>query len=70
MGGREPRKVEVPLRFLGHGRFRAELYREFDLSVAARLARRTENVTAVDVLRAPLAPAGGVLIRIAPVGER
>ena len=34
MGGREPREVEVPLGFLGPGRFRAEVYRD-DLSSAA-----------------------------------
>ena len=68
MGGRGPREVEVPLGFLGPGRFRAEIYRD-DLNAAARLARRTENVAAADVLRAPLAPAGGLLIRLSPAND-
>jgi alpha-glucosidase len=68
MGGREPREIEVPLSFLGPGQFRAETYRD-DLNAAGRLARRTENVAAVDVLRAKLAPAGGLLIRLLPASD-
>jgi alpha-glucosidase len=68
MGGREPREFEIPLGFLGPGRFRAEVYQD-DLSAAARLARRTEDVVAADSLRAPLAPAGGLLIRLSPVND-
>ncbi len=66
MGGREPREVEVTLGFLGPGRFRAEVYRD-DLSAAARVAQRTEDVSAADSLHAPLAPAGGLLIHLSPV---
>ncbi len=68
MGGREPRVVQVPLGFLGPGRFRAEVYRD-DLSSAARLARRTEDVAAADSLDNPLAQAGGLLIRISPIED-
>ena len=68
MGGRKPREVEIPLSFLGPGRFRADVCRD-DLSAAARLARRTEEVAATDSLHASLAPAGGLLIRISPVNE-
>jgi alpha-glucosidase len=68
MGGRKPREVEIPLSFLSPGRFRAEVCRD-DLSAAARLARRTEEVAATDSLHASLAPAGGLLIRISPVNE-
>lgn len=64
MGGREPRQVEVPLGFLGPGRFRAEVFR--DASSPARFAQRTEHVGAADVLHARLAPAGGLLIRLMP----
>lgn len=63
MVGQEPRELEVPLDFLGDGRFRAEVYRD-DPEAAHRLARRTEIVTNADVIRAPLAPAGGLLIRL------
>jgi alpha-glucosidase len=65
MGGREPREVEIPLSFLGPGRFRAEVYQD-DLSAAARLARHSEAVAAGDSLRAPLAAAGGLLVRLSP----
>ena len=65
MGGRKPRAVEVPLSFLGPGRYLAEIYRD-DLSASARLTRRTENVAAEGDLRAPLAAAGGLLIRLSP----
>ena len=48
------------------GRFHAELYRD-DLDAADRLARRTENRRPrTAVLRAALAPAGGLLIRLTP----
>jgi alpha-glucosidase len=68
MGGRGPRPVEVPLGFLGPGRFRAEVIRD-DVAAPARFARRTEHVEAADVLRASLAPAGGLLIRLTPAGD-
>ena len=53
MGDRKPRELEIPLDFLGPGRFRAEVYRD-DLNAAARLSRRTEEVAATDLLRARL----------------
>jgi len=65
MGGRDAREAEIPLGFLDPGRFRAEIDRD-DVSSAFRLAQRTEEVAAGDVLRAPLAPARGVLIRLSP----
>ena len=68
MGGRGPREVEVPLSFLGPGRFRAEIYRD-DLNSPTRLTRRTEDVATGNVLRAPLAPAGGLLIHLSPAKE-
>jgi alpha-glucosidase len=68
MGGREAREVEVPLGFLGPGRFRAEIDRD-DLGSASRIARRSQDVAAADVLRAPLAPAGGLLVRLSPASD-
>ena len=65
MGGREPREVEVPLRFLGPGRFRAEIYRD-DLDLASRLSLHVQDVTGADVLSAGLAGAGGLVIRLSP----
>jgi alpha-glucosidase len=68
MGGRESREVEVPLSFLGSGRFRAELWRD-DTDAPARLARSSRDATAADVLRVPFAPAGGLLVRLVPTKD-
>ena len=68
MGDRRSREVEVPLSFLEPGRFRAVSYRD-DPNATGRLARRTENVGAVDVLRVPLSPADGLLIRLSPTSD-
>jgi alpha-glucosidase len=67
MGGRKPRELEVPLEFLGPGPFRAEIYRD-DLNAAARLTRETKDAAAANSLHIPLAPAGGVLVRIMTAG--
>jgi alpha-glucosidase len=70
MGGREARAVEIPLRFLGPGRFQAEIYRD-ELSAPARLGydRHPWAVTTGERLSAMLAPAGGLLIRLAPAKD-
>jgi alpha-glucosidase len=65
MGGREPRKAEISLSFLGPGAFRAEIYRDH-LSAASRLGHHTEQVSAADSLSEALASAGGLLIRLSP----
>jgi hypothetical protein len=70
IGGRAARVVEVPLGFLGPGRYLAEIYRD-DPNSAARLARRRDVVTTGDAVRVLLAPAGGLLVRLSPVnGDR
>ena len=66
MGGKAARDVEVPLDFLESGRFKAEIHRD-DLSAPYRFADETKEVSTKDVLRASLAPAGGLLIRLSPV---
>jgi alpha-glucosidase len=68
MGGRGPRQVEVRLGFLGPGRFRAEVFRD-DAAAPERFARHTEHVGAADVVRASLAPAGGLLIHFTPAED-
>jgi alpha-glucosidase len=68
MTDRNPRELEVPLGFLGPGRFRAEIYRD-DLSSPSRLADRTAEVVAADTLRTPTAPAGGLLIHLSPTAR-
>jgi alpha-glucosidase len=68
MGGRGARPVEVPLGFLGPGRFRAEVLGD-DEAAPACFARRTEHVGAADILRGSLAPAGGLLVRLTPAED-
>lgn len=65
MTGRQPREVELPLDFLGTGRFRAALLTD-DLKSKFGVADRTKEVGAMDRLRAALAPAGGLLVHLAP----
>ena len=71
MNGGRPRAVEVPLRILGPGRYRAEIYAdEPQQENAQRLMRRTEEVSAQDVLKIQLAPAGGYLARLSPLSKK
>jgi alpha-glucosidase len=70
MNDRRPRVLDVPLRFLGPGRYRAKIYADDPQGKTAhRLARRTEEVTAQGVLRVQLASAGGYLARLTPLPE-
>ena len=69
MTDREARDLRVPLDFLGAGRFRAEVYRD-DLAARHQLAQETKDVASGEVLQARLAPAGGLLIHIAPAVGR
>jgi alpha-glucosidase len=68
MTDRKARELEVPLGFLRAGKFDATVYRD-DLKAGARLAEHTAGVDREGVLRASLAPAGGVLIRLKPTGR-
>jgi alpha-glucosidase len=67
MNDRRRRSLDVPLRFLGAGRYRAEIYAD-DLETSTRqLLRRTEEVSAEDVLKARLESAGGYMMRLTPL---
>src|SRR5262249_29371384 len=58
MNDRRRRDLEVPLGFLGTGRFRAEVYADDpEGGQPGRIARRSETVTARDVLKLRLEPA-------------
>jgi alpha-glucosidase len=61
-------KLPISLRFLGRGRYRAEIWA--DAPDAAKepthLLTRKLTVTRKDAIPADLAPAGGVLIKLAP----
>ena len=65
MTDRKAREVEVPLVFVGDGRFLAEIYRD-ELASKFHMAQRTEDVSAADVIRTLMAPAGGSLIHLSP----
>ncbi|QEH32725.1 Retaining alpha-galactosidase precursor [Aquisphaera giovannonii] len=65
MGGREVREVEIPLSFLGPGRFHAEVHRDA-MEAKGRLATAREDVTAASIVKGSLAPAGGLLVRLTP----
>jgi alpha-glucosidase len=65
MTNRQPRVLEVPLSFLGPGRFRAKVYGD-DLNAPSRLGERSLEVSAQDTIRGSLASAGGLLVRLMP----
>jgi len=69
MAGADARTLEIPLRFLGPGKYRAEIWA--DAYEAAdypdRLMKQTRTVTAGDTLTAHLAAAGGHIARLKPV---
>jgi alpha-glucosidase len=64
----DPRELEIPLRFLGTGRYSAEIYS--DGPNAATQPKEsvvdTRTVDASMTLKLKLAPGGGAAIRIAP----
>lgn len=64
MTNAEGRAVDVPLDFLGQGRFEATIYA--DGATPDRTAITTQAIDATDALRLTLAPSGGAAIRIRP----
>jgi alpha-glucosidase len=70
MNDRRPRSLEVPLGFLGPGRYRAETYGDdVNGKKGCGLVHRTEEVTAADVLKICLQSAGGFMTWLSPVAE-
>jgi alpha-glucosidase len=65
MTDRKQRELKLPLEFLGVGKFRAKIYQD-DLAAPQRFARRSQDVTASDVLTLPLAASGGALVKLMP----
>ncbi|MFV3130513.1 glycoside hydrolase family 97 protein [Niveispirillum sp. KHB5.9] len=61
----QARKVDLPLSFLGKGRFTAEILA--DGTTPADLSRSSKPVTAGDSLSLPLAASGGAVIVLRPV---
>jgi alpha-glucosidase len=68
MSGADARILQIPLSFLGPGKYRAEIWA--DAYEAAdypdRLMKQTSVVTRTDILNASLAPGGGWIARIRP----
>lgn len=62
MNDRRRRALDAPLRFLGPGRYRAEIYA--DDQAARRLRKRTAVVTALDTLKIQMESAGGYMARL------
>lgn len=69
MTNREERTLRLPLSFLGEGRYRADTYRD-DVTAAYGLCHDTKDMEATDAIQATLAPAGGLLIRLTPAGQK
>jgi alpha-glucosidase len=66
----QPRTLDIPLEFLGEGRFQAEIWQdayEAD-EYPDRLMKKTQAVSSKDKLKAPMAPGGGfvAVIRASP----
>ncbi|MDZ7374540.1 MAG: glycoside hydrolase family 97 protein [candidate division KSB1 bacterium] len=64
----EPRDLEVPLRFLGRGRYLAQIYADGDEAdkVPTSVKAEVREVTAADTLHVHLAPGGGCAVRFVP----
>jgi alpha-glucosidase len=71
MNGLKARDIEVPLRFLGPGRYRSEVFADDpEKKTPHRLTLRTEEVTAGDTLKLRLEAAGGYAARLTPLPEK
>ncbi len=65
MTDRKARTLKLPLKFLGPGRFAAELWVD-DSAAKQGLSQREASVTADEELTLDLAAAGGAYVRLAP----
>jgi alpha-glucosidase len=66
MNARQPVVLDAPLQFLGSGRYRAETYAD-DPHDRTRASQSSAVLTAQDVLKIVLQPAGGHLTWLAPL---
>jgi alpha-glucosidase len=68
MNGLTARNIEVPLRFLGPGRYRAEILADDPQhKTSHRLIRRTQDVASGNTLSVQLESAGGYVARLTPL---
>ena len=65
MTNEQGRHVELPLGFLGAGRYRATIWR--DGGEPSAVATETREVTAADTVPLTMAPSGGAAIRLSPL---
>jgi alpha-glucosidase len=71
MNNGEARRLEVPLRFLGPDRYRAETFADDpEGRTAGHLFRRTSEVVGEDVLKIELQSSGGQLTLLTPLLEQ
>ena len=61
----ERRELSIPLRFLGPGPYRAEVYADVEADPSG-VRRQHLRVRSTDVVAAKLAPGGGHVMRIYP----
>jgi alpha-glucosidase len=64
----DPRELEVPLSFLGNGKYKAEIYSDGPNAATQPKDSRLEarSVDSASVLKLQLAPGGGAAIRLTP----
>jgi len=63
------RQLDIPLTFLGPGRYTAEVYSDADdaAQYPKNVSIRRQTVEATTSLKAKLAPGGGYAVRFVPV---
>lgn len=66
MSNWQPRRLEIPLTFLGPGHFLAEIYADSPDSdrFPKKILKQKKRVSAATVLKAQLAPGGGYAVRL------
>ena len=71
MAGWTPRQLDIPLSFLGKGKYRAEIYADAEDAdkYPKNVSVRKETVSASGHMKAQLAPGGGLAIRFVPEGK-
>jgi alpha-glucosidase len=71
MSNWNPRELDIPLEFLGTGKYSAEIYEDADDAATYPKSVRIEKkvVERSDRLHAKLAPGGGYAVRFVPLGR-
>ena len=64
-----PRELQVPLKFLGDGKFLAETWADDAAAGPNGVARESREVTNADTLTVKMIEAGGQVVRIRPAAK-